>query len=94
MSEPIRIKDLKMQWLATVDAGKQLELYSERDDLPYPIATIVADDEEQLFLEIHVDGKCLQVSVVQILKAFVLAQNDVHSEKWHEQNTYPDVEKT
>ena len=94
MPELIRITEIKLRWFGTADDGKQLELFTENPNAIYPLATIIADDDERLFLEIYSDGNLIQMPVDQIQQAFQKAEGEVHSEKWYEQNVYPKSDDT
>jgi hypothetical protein len=80
---------IELLWFSTVDQGKQLELNAKIDGVPYPLATVVADEQdESLWLEIRVDDMIVQVPLATIHEALVAAPGNVHSEAWYEQNGY------
>jgi hypothetical protein len=82
------------QWLGTVDDGKQLEILAASnngevmENAPYPLATVVADENEVLYLEIYTKGGALQLPVSDLKELFSSAEGEVHSEEWYEKNVY------
>lgn len=86
--------DTCLQWLGTVDEGKQLELYTEIEGVGHILMTVLADDsDESLWLE-FVSGKhVVQIPLLKIIEMLKAAPNEVHSEAWYENNVYPNIEK-
>ncbi|MGO4550586.1 hypothetical protein AB4059_05720 [Lysobacter sp. 2RAF19] len=82
--------DLRLSWLGTPDAGKQLELWATIGGVDHQLAAIIADDaDESLWIEFYVDGKIVQIPVTRLRQALDAAIDEVHSETWYEKNVYP-----
>lgn len=93
MTQPERYPG-QLQWFASVDEGKQLELLAGSGDAP-PLARIIADEkDESLWFEFYRDERCIQVPLAFIKQAAEAATRDVHSESWYEKNVYPQFEQT
>ena len=95
MRKPIR-PEAKLQWLSTVDSGRQLELCTEFGGIGHTIASIVADEsDESLWFEIEVAQTLVQIPLALLREALASA-GDVHSEAWFERNVegYGDPELT
>lgn len=95
-----KVPKLRLQWLGSVDQGKQLELLAadahgdENTELPYALATVRADEStEELLLELYIDKIAIQIPVSEVEAAFKLAVGEVHSERWYEENVYSDFEE-
>jgi hypothetical protein len=81
--------EAQLQWLGTVNDGKQLELFAEIEGLMQPLITLVADDaDESLWFEIRSGEHLVQVPVSQIQRMLEMARGEVHSEAWYEANVY------
>ena len=81
----IPLNDIKFQRVSVNNAGMQLEIYSENDLVPYPLAAIIADEEtEALYLEVFVENKLVQIPITKLQEAFELAKDEVHSERWYD----------
>ena len=94
----IRTQRLYLQLAGSTTQGKTLELLAadevgEVDDkAPYPLATIIADEkDEKLFLQFYVAEGAVEIPINELKKALDLADGEVHSEKWYEDNVYGDT---
>jgi hypothetical protein len=80
---------VELLWLSTVDQGRQLEVNSQIGTMSYPLATVVADEQdESLWLELYVDEMIIQIPVATVQEALTAAPGNVHSEAWYEANGY------
>ena len=87
--------EIELQWLGTVDQGKQLEISATIDDVVHAIATIVADgDDESLWFEVYVNDQVVQIPINKVREALDMAIGEVHSEEWYEKNVYPKIPRT
>ena len=85
MRKPIR-PETKLQWLSTVESGRQLELNTEFGGLGHTIASIVADEnDESLWLEVEVAQTLVQIPL-SLLREALASADGVHSEAWFERN--------
>ena len=88
----LKLNKIIGQWATTPDEGKNLEILAaddqgnEVDDAQYPLATVIADDDEVLHLEIYTGSTKVQIPVSELVKAFELASGEVYSEKWYIEN--------
>ena len=96
-----KIEKIRAQWFGSVDDGKQLEIvavdYKGKDveNVPYPLATIVADEkDESLLVELYTEKGIVRVPLSELQRAFEMASNEVHSEEWYEKNVYNPDENT
>ncbi len=91
-----KLKKLYLQLLSTVDQGKQLEIIAsdekgnEIENMPYPLATFVADEnDDSLFFEIYPEkGGIIQIPISELKSAIEVAEREVHSENWYKKNVY------
>lgn len=85
MQKKILRPDIELLWLGTVDQGRQLELNTVIAGTSYPLATIVADEQdESLWFELEVDGMTVQIPLATVQEALSAAPDGVHSEAWYE----------
>lgn len=81
--------EARLQWVGTVDAGRQLELFADIGDMVYPLLTVVADDtDESLWLEFKAEEHLVQIPVARILEMLEAAPGEVRSETWYVNNVY------
>jgi hypothetical protein len=86
---PIIRPNVRLQWLGTVDAGKQLELFAEIEGIGHSLITIVADEKnESLWFEFEIGKHLVQVPLALIQEMLKAAPDEVHSEAWYEKNVY------
>jgi hypothetical protein len=95
----MKVPKIRLQWFLSVGEGRQLEIIATDEngqDLPaatYPLGTIIADEEdESLLLAIYTEKGMVHIPVSALKEAFDMAANEVHSEKWFEENVYKDQE--
>jgi hypothetical protein len=92
MSLPIRqIDNLHLQRLYGANDGTQLELVASAlesknnlDIIPYPILSILANEQEKLYMELFVEGVLVRIPVAEVERAIEYAKDFVHSESWFE----------
>jgi hypothetical protein len=84
------IKKFYLQFVATVDQGKQMEILEadeKGDEIPYglkPVAMFVADENGDLMLQLfHRDGT-VQLPVAEMEKAIAVAKREVRNEAFYE----------
>lgn len=81
--------EVRLQWVGTVDAGKQLELFADIAGIGHTLLTVVADDsDESLWLEFEAGQHLVQVPVARIVEMLEAAPGEVRSETWYEKNVY------
>jgi hypothetical protein len=81
--------EVRLQWVGTVDAGKQLELFADIAGIGHSLLTVVADDsDESLWLEFEAGQHLVQVPVARIVEMLEAAPGEVRSETWYEKNVY------
>jgi hypothetical protein len=85
------IPRIYFQWASAVGEGMTLELVEADEsgeiakDGLYPAATIVADDDENKWLEIYPEEGVVRIPLVEVIKAIELAKEGVHGEKHYDQ---------
>jgi hypothetical protein len=85
MQKNILRPDIELLWLGTVDQGRQLEFNTVIEGVSWPLATIVADEQdESLWFEVYVDGRTVQIPLALVQEALDAAPDGVHSEAWYE----------
>ena len=88
-------KDIKTQIVS--DFGMTLELYIETDDksIDYPLLKIYADETtEEKYLEMSSGENLIQIPVAKVKALLELAESEVHSESWYEQNIFNEDKNT
>lgn len=86
---------VRLQWLGTVDEGRQLELAAEIDGLDHILLAVLADDsDESLWLEFEAGKHLVQIPLASVVEMLEAAPKEVHSEAWYERNVYPNIENT
>lgn len=73
------------------DFGLTLELFIEESvqNIEYPLLKVYADDKtEDLYLEIPTSSGLVQVPLKSVQKFLSMAETEVHSEKWFDNNVF------
>jgi hypothetical protein len=85
--------EMKLQWVS--DFGMTLELYVENEkgavdkSVSYPLLKILAaDSDERQYLQFYADGNVIEIPISMLKRMFVLAEEDVRSEAWFENNVF------
>ena len=83
------IKKLYVQWMATVDQGKQVEFLEATDNGEeveggLEIARIFADESDIQWLEIYMNENAVRIPLSEIKRALQYAEQTVRSEKHYE----------
>ncbi len=84
------IPKLHVQWLATVDQGKQVELLEaneagEQVTGGIEIGRVLADNEECQWAELYIGDDAVRVPLVALRRALDYAERTVMSEKHYDQ---------
>ena len=92
--ETLRPK-IRVDWVATPDQGRRLEISAESKGTAYELLSVVADEvDESLWIEFFVEGKCVQIPYSVLVDAVNIAPSGVHSEVWYEKHIYPKKDDT
>lgn len=84
---------IQSDWFSEVGGGMRLELSSELNGVSHQLLTILADDiDEELWVELYVEGKAVQVPLATVKAALEDALGSVHSEAWYDKNPPPSDE--
>ncbi len=88
---PIR-PDTSLQWFDSAYEGTDLEMHAKIENVNYPLLTIIADNDESLWLEFESGKHLVQIPIARIIEMLETASQGVHSESWYEKNIYNKLE--
>ena len=86
-----RFEEDKVSIQSVSDFGLTLELFIEESghDIEYPLLKVYADDNtEDRYLEIPTPSGLVQVPLTAVKKFLSLAETEVYSEKWFDNNVF------
>ncbi len=81
VNKPKYVKDLSSQLCSVHREGMQVEILGEGGEIT--IATVVADDDEQLWLELYQDSEAVRVPLLKFEELLAKAKQEVHGESFY-----------
>ena len=90
------LRHLYFQWAGRSGEGNTLELIEADENGEVaegglcPAATLVADDDENRWLEIYVGDELIWIPLSEVVRAIELSKDGVHGEVFYDQFDRPD----
>ena len=87
---PISAASAFLQFFSPTGEGFQLEICAGDEagkllgDAPYPIATILADEQEKRWFEFYTPSGTVRLPLAEVERAIEAAKPAVHGEAWYD----------